>query len=144
MDGHRARSALARLHRLPAIPRAEESPPARLGVLWAVLFGLGWPAVIAASMALEPAPAEAEAEAPLWASLVALALLFAVFGTVAEAARRRPQAAAWSLALGVIVLGLSVSCPASGHHTAIGGWWFTQLGLAAGMTAASGWKLRRG
>jgi hypothetical protein len=44
---------------------------------------------------------------------------------------------------GLLLLGLAVACPVSGHHEHVGAWWFAQLGAFTALTGASLAGLRR-
>ena len=133
----------------PAEPPPPPPPPEpvlaeRRGALsrnWALVLGLGWPAAVVISRAIQPAPANPEAALPLWAAVIELILTAGLLATVATAAGRRPQAAMFSAGLGVATLGLVVACPASGHH-GFGAWWFAELALYGGLFAASMAALR--
>jgi hypothetical protein len=134
MDGSKAREALAVLDRAPEIGRRETPTPGprslRLG--WAVALGIGWPIVMALSLAIEPAPTNPEAAVPLIVNLGGWVLLLAMGATAVAAARRLPTAIGFSALAGAVALAFTISCPASGHH-ALAAWWFGELALTVGM-----------
>ena len=101
-----------------------------------MFFGLGWPALIALLLVIEPEPAM-DMVPPVWVELLGLGFFMAVLGAMVTAAARSPLAARWSVGAGAALLALAVSCPASGHHSLTASWWLIQLGAAAAMIAAS-------
>lgn len=149
MDGQRAgrvasidrvpsiekRPGPARPERRPSLP-ADLAPHRELTIGWAAVLGIGWPLVVAASLALEPAPANPEAPVPLAVELAGLALFVALITTVVAAGIRRRAAAVTGAAFGVGSLAFAVLCPVTGHH-ALGLWWFGEVGLVAGMLGLS-------
>lgn len=145
MDGRRARLIDPVLHRVPTIPaaagagwreRAAELGQGRLRTGWAAALGLGWPLAFGVAVALEPTPAEPEAAVPAMVQAAGLVLMAALLATAALAANRLRGAAVAGVAAGVVAVGFSVSCPASGHHD-YGAWWFGHLGVLATMLAVS-------
>lgn len=138
------------MHRLPVITRANGAfeaevvaEPRQLGRGWALVLGAGWPVLAAVIVAIEPTPADTDAAASVFDSLVSLALLVGFFATLGAAAARRSVAATWSAFTGLVALGIVLTCPVSGHHAGVGPWWFAQLGLIGGMVAVSGVAWRR-
>ena len=143
MDGSRATRTATELLQIPPIPAAPApaavgAEPGVLARAWAFLFAVGWPVVVAVNTAVEPEPADPGAAEPLVATAAFLAFVVGLVATVVAAARRRPSAAAWSTATALAAVGVTVACPASGHHGAVGSWWFAQMGLSVGMLVASG------
>lgn len=122
--------------------------PGRLGRNRAAALALGWPVVLAVSALIEPAPdgtGSAVDAAPAVVSVASVVFLAGVMATIAAAAaRRRPSAALWSAGAGSLALGLSLSCPLSGHH-AYGAWWFGELAMIAGMLwiSVAAWRGER-
>ena len=136
MDGSQA--TRVDVDHLPAIRR---TAPERLSTAWAYLLGLGWPAVYALCLVLEPRPDGRNAEqlgavAGVLAELGGLAVFAALVATGVTAARRSRRATAWGLAAGGVLAAMVVACPASGHH-ALGGWWLAQMALVGGMLAVT-------
>ena len=148
MDGSKAREVLATLHRLPVIqrrPSGAVAPVAALTFGWSLVLGLGWPLVMALSVAIEPAPSDPEATVPLVVQAGGMVLLLAMAATAVAAAMRRPAAIGLSAVAGIVSLAFVVSCPGSGHHS-LAAWWFGELALTAGMlgvTAAAYGRTRR-
>lgn len=138
MDGSKACQAIAAVRRAPVI-RAK--PGALLPLSWAWALGLGWPAVIFLAAALEPAPADPTAATSAVGGLISFLLLGLLAGTALAASARHTSTPVWAGALGVAALGLTVACPASGHH-AVGAWWFAQLALVGAMALLSFGALR--
>lgn len=104
---------------------------------WAWFAALVGPAVTAVCVALEPVPADPTASATVLDSLLGLALL-ASWGLAAGAAlRRRPAALTWAAAASAIAVVLSILCPVSGHHAAVGAWWYTQMLVSGAALAIS-------
>ena len=133
MDGSKAREALATLHRRPVIERTGRTVPASaLTFGWSLVLGLGWPLVMALSVAIEPAPTNPDAAVPLLVQVGGMALLLAMAATAVAAALRRPGAVGLSAVAGVVSLAFVISCPGSGHH-ALAAWWFGELALTVGM-----------
>lgn len=117
--------------------------PGAVGRRWPRVLGAAWLVVFAAAAALEPAPADPDAPAPLWASLVFLAL-FGLLGVAAASLSRRQRAGLLASA-GAAGLGLFASsmCPVSDHHTTVGAWWYLQMAGFTGLVALSLAGLRR-
>lgn len=151
MDGQRTRLVTSVLDREPDTQRAQpaaarpmrdaRSRPPRpthglLTMPWAAAIGLGWPLAIAATIALEPVPADPDAPVPLVIELASLGLFAALLATVVAAGIRHWGAAVAGLAVGLLAVTFTVACPVSGHH-AVGLWWFGQLGLVVAMLATS-------
>jgi hypothetical protein len=100
------------------------------------LLAVWWLLFLAGTVG-EPVPdGEVEALGALDAvlTLAALATLVAVTSLLA-CARRGDARGGWAaFGGGLYFLGLSLACPATGHH-AIGGWWYVQLVTSLGMVA---------
>jgi hypothetical protein len=105
-----------------------------VGVAWYVLFFVG--------AALEPEPTNPDV-IPAFLSVTIDVALFGLLGVMAAGliARRRFGLVA-SMGAAVFFVGLSVACPASGHH-GFGAWWFGQMACAIGLVAISAAALRR-
>lgn len=108
---------------------------------WAKLVGLAWVVVFAALPVIEPAPADPSVE-PATGGIVAMLLLGLLGGTATGLVTRRRWGLLASLGGGVLLAGLAVACPVTGHH-ALGAWWIGELGLAAGIVGVSLVGLRR-
>lgn len=104
--------------------------PRGMGIAWVVVFG--------AAIAVEPAPANPNAPEPVWAALMFVALLAALGAMGAGLARRQRLGLVASVVAGGLALVSTVMCPVSGHHEAIGAWWYLQM---AGFTALIGASL---
>ena len=117
--------------------------PGAVGPRWPAVLAVAWVVVFAAATTLEPAPADPDAPAPLWASLVFLAL-FGLLGVSAAALSRRQRtgllASAGAAGLGLLA---SAMCPVSDHHTAVGAWWYLQMAGFTGLVGLSVAGLRR-
>lgn len=126
--------------------RRGATPRSQLSRGYAAVLALGWPAVVAVGMAIEPAPdgPTADAAAPLAVELAAFVVFVSIAATIAAAVRRRPSAALWSAGAGSVALGLSLSCPLSGHHS-YAAWWYAELAMIAGMlwVSAAAWRRER-
>lgn len=149
------RESLHRLHderaRSVGLPAGRRPPglgrwlaePGAVGRRWPRRLGLAWVAVLVGATLLEPAPADPDAAAPLWASVLFLAL-FAVLGVMAASLARRRRlglvASAGAAGLGLLA---SALCPVSDHHSAVGAWWYLQMGGFTALVAASVAGLRR-
>ena len=140
MDGQKARGVDTRS--APVVP---EAPQERVGAtdrlpVWAaVAAGLLGPVIAAVCVALEPAPADPEAGDPVVSVVLAYALLVAWLGAAATALGRRPAALGWATAVAGVSVAMTVTCPTSGHHSAVAGWWVAQMAVclsALAFTAA--------
>jgi hypothetical protein len=148
MDGRRARVLGPVLDRIPALERIDRGDAVertaakasrasdQLAPGWAAALGIGWPLAYIVAVAIEPAPTHPEAAPAVLATVASLALMVALWSTVFAAAHRQPSAALGGAITGAIAVAMTVTCPASGHHT-LGAWWFGQLALTAGMLAVS-------
>lgn len=110
---------------------------------WPMGMGIAWVVVLAAAVAVEPAPASPDAPEPLWASLLFLGLLTALATTWAGLARRQRVGLVASAAAGGLALVATVMCPVSGHHGGVGAWWYLQMTGFTALVAASLVGLRR-
>jgi peptidoglycan/LPS O-acetylase OafA/YrhL len=109
---------------------------------WGIVLMVAWVVVVAVGLAIEPAPANPDAPIPLYADLISTGMLAAWGAMAAGVFQRRRFAAAASMVGGVALLGLTLACPLTGHHSSIGAWWGIQLVGAAGLLALSGRALR--
>ena len=132
----------------PAVPVPHSSP---LGWLlgpisrrWATIGAVAWVVLLGIGIAVEPPPTNPNAVDPWFVDALGMIFLTALAGAFAGFwLRRRWSLAASLLASGLLVVS-TVACPASGHHTNVGAWWFVQLGCALGLVATSTLGLRRG
>ena len=112
---------------------------ARLTVAWIVIFCVG--------VAVEPTAAE-DGSLGLVGGVVVTALMASWLGMAAGFLAGRRYGAAASLAGAVALVGMTIGCPASGHHVAIGAWWYVQLvgssALVAGSLRALSWRASGG
>lgn len=155
MDGRRARLIDLRLDGVPTIPtvarprhdrwrdrlghhgdRLAARARGRLRTGWAVAIGVGWPLAFGAAVALEPTPAEPEAAVPAVVQVAGLVMLTALLGTAVLAANRLRGAGVAGVVTGLVAVGFSVTCPASGHHD-YGAWWFGHIGILSTMLVLS-------
>jgi len=113
-----------------------------LGITWGFALVAAWVVVVAIGYAVEPAPVDPNAPVPLLAALLNSALLATWGAMAAGVVQRRRFAAVASMVGGVVLLALTVACPASGHHS-FGAWWGVQLAGAVGLLALSSRALRR-
>lgn len=146
MNNERARLLTRPVDTIPLIPaRRGTEPTSQLSSALAGVLALGWPAVVALSMLLEPAPdgPGAETSAPLAVELASFVTFVAIVATIVAALRRRRTAALWSAGAGSVALALSLSCPVSGHH-AYAAWWYAELAMIAAMLWVSATAWRRG
>jgi xanthine/uracil permease len=89
-----------------------------------------------AAIALEPAPSDPDATAPLVVELASLGFLAALLVTAVAAGLHHRAAAVAGVVAGVLLATFTVACPVSGHHQ-VGLWWFGQLALVTGMLGVS-------
>lgn len=117
--------------------------PGAVGRGWPGALAVAWIVVFAAATVLEPAPADPDAPAPLWASVAFLAL-FGLLGVAAAGLSRRQRggllASAGAAGLGLLA---SAMCPVSDHHTSVGAWWYLQMAGFTGLVGLSLAGLRR-
>lgn len=110
---------------------------------WPLALGLTWLTVFSVAVAVEPAPASPDAPEPVWASLLFFAFLTTLAVTAGGLARRQRLGLVASVAAGGLALVATVMCPVSGHHPAVGAWWYVQMVGFTGLVAASLAGLRR-
>lgn len=141
-DDRPRRVRLGEPGRRPPVRRWLTEPGAVPG-RWPGGLGVAWLVVFSAAIALEPAPAEAGASEPVWATVLFIALLAALAATwVGLAGRQRAGLVASAAAAGLALFG-SAMCPVSDHHSTVGAWWYVQMGGFTGLVAASVAGLRR-
>jgi hypothetical protein len=143
MDGQKAlgvdpRSAPV----VPPAPQGRVGATDRLPVWAAVAAGLLGPAIAAVCVALEPAPANPEAGDPVVSVVLGYALLVAWLGAAATALGRRPGALGWATGVAAVSVLMTVTCPTSGHHSAVAGWWVAQLAVSLSALAFTAAGLR--
>jgi hypothetical protein len=97
-------------------------------VAWPVLFGIGW--------ILEPEAANPNAVPGPIEGLVVLGFLACVVWMARGFSLQQRFGFAGSFGAAVVLLGMVVACPLTGHH-AIGGWWYGQLAATGGLIALS-------
>lgn len=102
---------------------------------WPLGLALAWLAVLAAAVALEPAPAEPAAPEPVWAAVLFLGLLAALGTAWSGLSSRRRLGLVASVVAAGLGLAASAACPVSAHHVDVGAWWYLQMG---GFTALVG------
>ena len=122
--------------------RAWLGEPDVVGRRWPLALGLAWYAAFSLVSATTPEPPRPEAVSALDTAIYLV--LFAVIGAMAVGLARRSRAGLLASAGGaLLMLGLVVACPVSGHHEQVGAWWFGQLGVFTALTAVSLVGLRR-
>ena len=109
---------------------------------WAARLGLAWVVLFTAALALEPAPAQPQTVVPLYADVIGATFMAFLFATAAGLTARRRWGVAATIGGAVRFLGMSVACPATGHHDA-GMWWIGQLACATALLGASAVAWRR-
>src|SRR4051812_4470576 len=114
-------------------PVAEE----RLSRGWCLGLLLAWAFIFSTAVAVEPAPAHPNAPEPFIAIVLSTVLLgaWALMGVGLLA--RHPTGAKASFVAGGLFLAGAIACPVTGHHQAIGLWWFYELAGAATLMALS-------
>ena len=140
MDGQKALGVDTRSAPVvPPAPQVRVGATDRLPVWAAVVAGLLGPAIAAVSVALEPAPANPEAGDPVMSVVLGYALLVAWLGAATTALGRSPAALGWATGVAGVSVLMTVTCPTSGHHSAVAGWWVAQMAVnlsALAFTAA--------
>src|SRR5262245_21349450 len=135
MDGKRARDVDPTLKH-PKIPPAARPRTDVLSEGWAAVLGLGWPIVFLVMLLLEPVPDHPEVAASVLAVVVEMAFYAGMIVTSVFAGARERAAAPAAVLTGLVVVGMVVSCPVSGHHS-LGAWWFAELAVGVAMLAVS-------
>ena len=109
-----------------------------------VSLALAWVAFLPLARALEPSAARAEA-APWWALLLEVAFITTLIVAAMGLARRQRMGLLASAGAAGVALTAAVMCPVSGHHVAVGAWWFAQMGgfLALGAASLAGLRASR-
>ncbi len=140
------REELRRLHlggrRRSPSRRAWLGEPGVVGRTWPVAMGLAWYAAFSLVSATTPEPPRPEAVSA-WDGAIYLALFAAIGAMAVGLARRARFGLMASVGAGLVMLGLVVACPLTGHHEQVGAWWFAQLAAFAAVTGASLVGLRR-
>ena len=108
----------------------------RIPTSMAVAVAVMWVVAIPVSIALEPAPQDANAPIPWYAALLIYAFLTSLLLAGAGLAARQRAGLVASLVAASVFLFDVVACPVSGHH-AFGTWWLAELSVALGLTAFS-------
>jgi hypothetical protein len=109
----------------------------RLSRGWAIALPVAWALIFSTAVAVEPAPANPNAPEPVAGVLLGLGLMVAWTAMAAGLVGRHPGAAWASVVAGVFMLGAAIACPVTGHHQAVGLWWFYELAGAAVLIALS-------
>lgn len=110
---------------------------------WPRGLGIAWVAVFVAAIAVEPAPANANAPEPVWATLLFFVMIAALGAMATGLARRQRLGLVASVVAGGLALVATVMCPVSGHHGNVGAWWYLQMTGFTGLIGASLYGLRR-
>jgi len=127
--------------RLDAAPRIA---PRLLTPRWAVVLAACWPAVTAVCVALEPA---AQGEAGAVGNVIGAVFFGLLLVTAGAAAGLRPEAVRWAAFAGLGAAAMTMACPLTAHHTAVGIWWAGQWAAVvagAAVTLAAHRSLRAG
>lgn len=98
---------------------------ARLATPWIALLVAAWVVIYGLGVTLEP-PAPATQESPAEAVVIS-ALLISWAGAITGFIQRRRYAALASTVGAVCLVVMTFGCPLSGHHEAIGAWWWFQV-----------------
>jgi hypothetical protein len=122
--------------------RAPAGRSGRLSGSWAAGLAIAWIAIFTIGVAFEPAPADPNAPLPLIATLLALGLVIGWIVMAVGLAKRSRFGAAASLVAAVCLLGLTIGCPVSGHHSGLGAWWLFEMVGSTTLVALSGRALR--
>lgn len=122
----------------PPRPRSEGS----LSDGWIRTVAVSWIAFFVALPALEPAPADPSAAPAASAVVLSTVLLGLLAFTAAGLVTRRRWALWSSLGAGVLLGGMAVACPVTGHH-GFGLWWIGEMALVAAVLGVSAVGLRR-
>jgi hypothetical protein len=142
MDGRKAlevdpRTAPVVAPAWPAMARRDRLPG------WvAAGAGLLGPVVAAVCIALEPAPADPNAPDPVVSVVLGYALLVAWLGAAVTALARRPVALGWATGVAGLSVLMTITCPTTGHHSAVAGWWVAQMVVCLSALAFSAAGLR--
>lgn len=119
--------------RRPMLRRLREPLAAGSGVRLTV----AWIVVFCAGVAVEPAAAADDESLGLAGGLIVAALMVSWLGMAAGFLAGRRYGAVASLAGAVVLVGMTIGCPTSGHHVAIGAWWYVQLIGSSALVAGS-------
>jgi hypothetical protein len=92
---------------------------------------------------LEPAPADPDAALPLSESLLVSGLMLGWVVMAVGFATRRRYGVLGSFVAGVFLVGMTIACPVSGHHSGIGAWWWFEAAGSTALVALSGRALQR-
>jgi hypothetical protein len=118
------------------LPRADRRPfvaglKDRLSGRRAAALAVAWVGIFTTGVALEPAPANPDAPLSAIEGVLVSALMLGWIAMAVGFALRRRWGAAASLVGAVGLVGLTIACQTSGHHSDLGAWWWFQ---AAGST----------
>jgi hypothetical protein len=122
--------------------RALDGLNERLSGWWAAGLAVAWIAIFTTGVALEPAPANPDAPLPLVETILVLGLMAGWVVMAAGFAKRVRCGAAGSFVAAVFLVGMTIACPVSGHHTGIGAWWWFELAGSTALVGLSGRALR--
>jgi hypothetical protein len=115
----------------------------RLSPWWAAGLAVAWVAIFSGGVILEPAPSDPDAAMPLIEGLMVTGLMLGWLVTAVGLAARRRYGALGSLFAGVVLVGITIACPVSGHHSGIGAWWLFEAAGSAALVGLSARALRR-
>ncbi|MDP8971290.1 MAG: hypothetical protein M3N52_12510 [Actinomycetota bacterium] len=124
----------------PGGRRPRHAPDATVSDAWAGFGVVAWVVLLGVAIAVEP-PA-ADSVVPPLANVAAIGFLLALGVAFVGLSARLRWGFAASLIAALTLTGMSLACPATGHHT-LAPWWFAQLACALGLVAVSIAGLRR-
>ncbi|MGH8992520.1 MAG: hypothetical protein ACRDZ7_13520 [Acidimicrobiia bacterium] len=110
----------------PTVEPVVDVPEGRLSRGWVATLSVAWVTIFSLGVALEPASTGQESM-PLVGTSVAMALTGCWVAMASGFVQGRRYGAVASLAAAFCLLGMTIGCPLSGHHLAIGSWWWFQL-----------------
>ncbi len=130
------------LHRVPLSRAARGgrltarmTEPDAVSGRWALGMAVAWYAGLLQLSLTTPSAPRAGGE-PVWAQLLHLGVFMMITAAAYGLARRSRAGMVASVAGGLVMMGLIVACPVSGHHEQVGAWWFGQLAAFTALTAA--------
>lgn len=102
----------------------------------AVAVAAAWTVLLPVAAAIQP-PAAAPGGEPAWSVVYgAVSMVILAIAAVSLARRQRVGLVASATAAGLSLIAV-ITCPMSGHHAAVGAWWFVQMSGFAALGALS-------
>jgi hypothetical protein len=111
----------------------------RISGRWPAGLTVAWIGIFTTGVILEPTPADPDAALPLIEGVLISGILLSWVVMAAGFATRRRYGVLGSLVAAVCLVGMTIACQASGHHAAVGAWWWFEV---AGSTALVGLSAR--